>query len=93
MATLRLYLSITGPATHTPQTEDTHYLGYLCNDFIFTDWNLCYDTESTGWYSYVCNQVTIAVPYSTYYKHKPMGDLPYISSEQGGLIIRSELIY
>ncbi len=31
------------------------------------------------------------VPYSTYYK--PMGNLPYISSEQGGLIIRTELIY
>ncbi len=31
------------------------------------------------------------VPYSTYYK--PMGDLPYISSEQGGLIIHTELIY
>ncbi len=31
------------------------------------------------------------VPYSTYYK--PMGDLPYISSEQGGLIISSEFIY
>ncbi len=30
-------------------------------------------------------------PYSTYYK--PMGDLPYISSGQGGLIIRTELIY
>ncbi len=25
--------------------------------------------------------------------YKPMGDLPYISSEQGGLIIRIELIY
>ncbi len=32
-----------------------------------------------------------AVPYSTFYK--PMGDLPYISSEQGGLIIHNELIY
>ncbi len=32
------------------------------------------------------------VPYSTYYK--PMGDLPYNSSEQrGGLIIHTELIY
>ncbi len=31
------------------------------------------------------------VPYSTYYK--PTGDLPYVSSEQGGLIIRTELIY
>ncbi len=32
------------------------------------------------------------VPYSTYYK--PMGALPYISSEQGGgLKIHSELIY
>ncbi len=31
------------------------------------------------------------IPYSTYYK--PMGDLPYISSEQGGLIIHTELIY
>ncbi len=34
---------------------------------------------------------TFMYPYSTYYK--PMGDLPYISSEQGGLIIRTELIY
>ncbi len=25
--------------------------------------------------------------------YKPMGDLAYIGSEQGGLIIRSELIY
>ncbi len=25
--------------------------------------------------------------------YKPVGDLPYISSEQGGLIIRTELIY
>ncbi len=31
------------------------------------------------------------VPYSTYYK--PMGDLPYVSSEQGELIIHTELIY
>ncbi len=32
------------------------------------------------------------VPYhSTYYK--PIGDLPYIRSEQGGLIICTELIY
>ncbi len=32
------------------------------------------------------------LPYITYYK--PMGNLPYISSEQGGgLIIRTELIY
>ncbi len=31
------------------------------------------------------------VPYSAYYK--PMGDLPYISSEQGVLIIRTKLIY
>ncbi len=32
------------------------------------------------------------VPYSMYYK--PMGDLPYISSEQwGGLIIHTEFIY
>ncbi len=29
--------------------------------------------------------------YSTYYK--PMGDLPYISSDQGWLIICTELIY
>ncbi len=29
--------------------------------------------------------------YSVYYK--PMGDLTYISSEQGGLIIRTEFIY
>ncbi len=29
------------------------------------------------------------LPYSMYYK--PMGDLPY--SEQGGFIIRTELIY
>ncbi len=32
-----------------------------------------------------------AFTYSTYYKR--MGDLPYISSEQGGLIIRTKLIY
>ncbi len=31
------------------------------------------------------------IPYSTYYK--PMGDLPYISSEQGEPIIHTELIY
>ncbi len=36
--------------------------------------------------------VAVHVPYSMYYK--PMDDLPYISSEQeGGLIIRAELIY
>ncbi len=29
--------------------------------------------------------------HSMYYK--PMGDLPYISSEQGGLIMHTELIY
>ncbi len=34
---------------------------------------------------------TVHVPHSTYYK--PMGDLPYISSEQGGLIIHTELKY
>ncbi len=33
---------------------------------------------------------TLAVPYITYYK--PMGDIPYISSEQGGLIIHHGLI-
>ncbi len=33
----------------------------------------------------------LALPYNTYYK--PMGDLPYISSEQGsGLIIHHGLI-
>ncbi len=31
------------------------------------------------------------VPYSTYYK--PMGDLPYISSEQGGGLIMRITIY
>ncbi len=31
------------------------------------------------------------IPYSMYFK--PMGDLPYISSEQGGIIVRTELIY
>ncbi len=36
-------------------------------------------------------QLNTPVPYSTYYK--PMGDLPYISSEQGELIIHNELIY
>ncbi len=35
---------------------------------------------------------SIPIQYSTYYK--PMGDLPYISSERaGGLIIHTELIY
>ncbi len=33
----------------------------------------------------------VHTPYGTYYKH--MGDLPYISCEQVGLIIRTELIY
>ncbi len=38
------------------------------------------------------NNGELPVPYTTYYK--PMGDLPYINSEQGGgLIIRTELIY
>ncbi len=32
----------------------------------------------------------LLIPYSTYYK--PMGDLHYISSEQGGLIIHHGLI-
>ncbi len=36
-------------------------------------------------------QTVVSLPYSMYYK--PMGDLPYISSEQGGFIIRTELIY
>ncbi len=35
--------------------------------------------------------VDAVLQYSTYYK--PMGDLPYISSEQGGLIIHTELLY
>ncbi len=39
-----------------------------------------------------CSRITLWVcNYSTYY-YKPMGDLPYISSEQGGLIIRTKLI-
>ncbi len=44
-------------------------------------------------YCDVCLHIHIHIPYSTYYK--PVGDLPYISSEQGwgGLIIRTELIY
>ncbi len=38
-----------------------------------------------------CECVEHQLPYSTYYK--PMGDLPYISSEQGGgLMICTELI-
>ncbi len=43
-------------------------------------------------WSYVHVHVSdLHVLYSTYYK--PMGDLPYVSSEQGGLIIRTEVIY
>ncbi len=45
-------------------------------------WTLCERAANTSY---------IRVPYSTYYK--PMGDLPYISSEPGGLIIHTELIY
>ncbi len=43
------------------------------------------------WRSTLVRILQITVLYSTYYK--PMGDLPYISYEQGRLIIGTEPIY
>ncbi len=44
-----------------------------------------------GQYPWALRMPLVPYIYSTYYK--PMGDLPYVSSEQGGLIIHTELIY
>ncbi len=43
-------------------------------------------TQGVKWFYDYMYEICIYLLYSTYYK-KPMGDLPYISSEQGGGLI------
>ncbi len=61
---------------------------------------LIYSTYATSNDVHTCSYLQVisswarlasSIPYSMYYK--PMDDLPYISSEQGGLIVHTELIY
>ncbi len=62
---------------------------------VYCQWQVEYYSQAaliqyTGEHCLQGRQTVKHKSYSTYYK--PMGDLPCISSEQGGLIIRTENI-